>query len=179
MDSTNNDEGKELSGDDPQDPKLEEEVKVEAEEEEEAQRPYPSATVASIGVVRNSYNIKKQARMSTGGRAPRHCLAERTPSSGNKNTFHTLIHDYQYERVPKSDIPSGWNIDRSNNAGKTNSESEDGWGNNSKRWDSQYERLMNRIEQNSELIRNLTFSIDELRDLVNKLIKDSPSPPKE
>ena len=80
MDSTNNDEGKELSGDDLQDPKLEEEVKSEAEEKEEARRPYPSATIASIGVVRNSYNIKKQARMSTGGRCPCHFLAKRTPT---------------------------------------------------------------------------------------------------
>ena len=179
MDSTNNDEGKELSGDDPQDPKLEEEVKIEAEEEEEARRPYPSATVASIGVVRNSYNIKKQARMSTGGRAPRHCLAERTRTSGNKNLFHTLIYDYRCEKVPKSEIPSGWNIHRANDAGKTSSQSEEGWGNNSKSWDSQYDRLMNRIEQNTELIRNLTYNIDELKELVNKLIKDSPSPLKE
>ena len=179
MDSTNNDEGKEPSGDDLQDPKLEEEIKSEAEEGEEARRPYPRTTIASIGVLKSSHKIGKGARMSTGGRFPRHILAERTPTSGNKNHFHTSIHDYQYGRVPKSDIPSGWNIDRSNNARKKNSESEDGWGNNSKSWDSQYDRLMNRIEQNSELIRNLTFSIDELRDLVNNLIKDSPSPPKE
>ena len=59
MDSTNNDEGKELSGDDLQDPKLEEEIKSEAEEEEEARRPYPRTAVASIGVVGKSYNIKK------------------------------------------------------------------------------------------------------------------------
>ena len=132
MDSTNNDEGKELSGDDLQDPKLEEEVKSEAEEEEEARRPYPSATVASIGVVQNSHKIRKGARMSTGGICPRHFLAERTLTSGNKNPFHTLIHDYQYEKVPKSEILSDWNIHRSNDAGKTSSQSEEGWGNNSK-----------------------------------------------
>ena len=179
MVSTNNDEGKELSGDDLQDPKLEEEVKIEAEEAEEARRPYPSTTVASIGVVRSSYNIKKQARMRTGGRCSRHFLAERTPTSGNKNPFHTLIYDYQCEKVPKSEIPSGWNIHRSNNAEKTSSQFEEGWGNNSKSWDSQYDRLMNHIEKNTELIRTLTYNIDELKELVNKLIKDSPSPPKE
>ena len=81
--------------------------------------------------------------------------------------------------MPKSEIPFGWNIHRSNNAGKTSSQSEEGWGNNFKSWDSQYDRLMNQIEQNTELIRILTYNIDELKELVNKLIKDSPSPPKE
>ena len=87
MDSTNNDEGKELSGDDLQDPKLEEEIKSEAEEEEESRRPYPRTTVASIGVLKSSHKIGKGARMSTGGRFPCHILAERTLTSGNKNPF--------------------------------------------------------------------------------------------
>jgi hypothetical protein len=38
---------------------------------------------------------------------------------------------------------------------------------------------MNRIEHNTELIRNLTYKIDELKELIEKLIKDSPLPPKE
>ena len=68
MASTNNDKGKELSEDDLQNPKPEEVVRSEAEEEvEEDQRPYPSATIASIGVVQNSHKIKKNMRMSTGG----------------------------------------------------------------------------------------------------------------
>ena len=50
MVSTNNEERKELSGDDFQNPKPAEEVKSEAEEEvEEARRPYPRTTIASIG----------------------------------------------------------------------------------------------------------------------------------
>ncbi|KAK1699228.1 hypothetical protein QYE76_015925 [Lolium multiflorum] len=53
------------------------------------------------------------------------------------------------------------------------------WGNNSKSWDSPSDILLNRVEQNSELIRNLTYEIDELKELVKKLIKDSPSSPKE
>ena len=84
MVSTNNEEGKQLSGEDFQNPKPAEEDKIEAKEEvEEARRPYPRTTVASIGVVENSHKIKKGARMSTGGKCPRH-LAERTPTLGKK-----------------------------------------------------------------------------------------------
>jgi hypothetical protein len=35
---------------------------------------------------------------------------------------------------------------------------------------------MNRIEHNTELIRNLTYKIDELKELIEKLIKDAPAP---
>jgi hypothetical protein len=38
---------------------------------------------------------------------------------------------------------------------------------------------MSRIEHNSEMIRNLNYKIDDLRDLIEKLIKDSPPPPME
>jgi hypothetical protein len=38
---------------------------------------------------------------------------------------------------------------------------------------------MNRIEHNMELIRILSYQIDELKELIDKLIKDSPPPPKE
>ena len=116
--------------------------------------------------------------MSTGGKVPRHFLASRTPPSGIKNNFHTLIHDYQYQKVPDRDLPSGWDMDRSNNAGKEASKSEVVWGNNSKSWDSQTDVFMNRIEHNTEMIRTLTYKIDELKELVEKLIKDSSPPPK-
>ena len=54
------------------------------------------------------------------------------------------------------------------------------WGNNSKSWDSSSDILLNRVEHNSEMIRNLTYEIDELKELVKKLIKNSsPPPPKE
>ena len=69
-------------------------------------------------------------------------------------------------------------MDRSNNAGKMKSEAEE-WGNNSKSWDSSSDKFMNRVEHNSELIHNLTYKIDELKELVDKLIKNSPPPPKE
>jgi hypothetical protein len=76
-------------------------------------------------------------------------------------------------------LPSGWDIDRSNSAGKGSFKSEEGWGNNSKSWDSLADRFMNHIEHNSEMIRNLSHKIDDLKDLIEKLIKDSPALPKE
>jgi hypothetical protein len=81
--------------------------------------------------------------------------------------------------VPKAKLPSSWDIDRSNRAEKESFKREKEWGNNSKSWDSQSDMFMNRIEHNSEMIRNLTYKIDELKELIEKLIKDSPPPPKE
>ena len=78
-----NNKGKEPLEDDPQDPKREEEVESEAEGEvEEDPRAYPRATIASIGVVANPFKLKRGARMSTGGKVPRHFLAPRTPERG-------------------------------------------------------------------------------------------------
>jgi hypothetical protein len=70
-------------------------------------------------------------------------------------------------------------MDRSNNAGKGSSQFEEEWGNNSKSWDSRSDKFMHRIEHNSEMIRILTYKIDELKELVDKFIKDSSPPPKE
>jgi exopolyphosphatase/pppGpp-phosphohydrolase len=81
--------------------------------------------------------------------------------------------------VPKAKLPSSWDIDRSNRAEKESFKREEEWGNNSKSWDSQSDMFMNRIEHNSEMIHNLTYKIDELKELIEKLIKDSPPPPKE
>jgi hypothetical protein len=128
--------------------------------------------------VTNPNKFKKGARISTGGGVPRHLLAPRTSSSGN-NPFHTLIHEHKFQRVPKAKLPSSWDIDRSNSAEKESFKHEEEWGNNSKSWDLQTDRFMNRIEHNTELIRNLTYKIDELKELIEKLIKDSPPPPKE
>ncbi|KAK1663715.1 hypothetical protein QYE76_051874, partial [Lolium multiflorum] len=57
----------------------------------------------------------------------------------------------------------------------------EGWGNNSKSWDSPSDMLMSRVEHNSELIRNLTYEIEDLKELVKKLVEKNPppSPPKE
>ena len=177
MVSTNNNRGKKPLKDDFKDPKQDEEIKEEEVEEDPCS--YPRATIASIGVVANPFNLRRGARMSTGGRVPRCFLAPKTPSPGTNNPFHTLIHKHQFERVPELEMPSGWNMDRSNNAGKDDDASEAEWGNNSKSWDSPSDKFMNHIEHNSELICILTYKIDELKDLVNKLIDNSPSPPKE
>jgi hypothetical protein len=180
MSSANNDKGKKPLEEDHQDPKLKKEVESEAEGEEmeEDQSPRPSAVIASIGVVTNHDQFKKSARIRTGGGVPHHSLALRTSSSGN-NPFHTLIHERQFQRVPKAKLTSSWDIDCSNRAEKESSKHEEGWGNNSKSWDSQSDMFMSRIEHNSEMIRNLTYKIDELKALIEKLIKNSPPPPKE
>jgi hypothetical protein len=179
MASASNDKDKMPPEDDHQDPQLKEEVESEAEEEEmeEDRSSRPSAVIASIGVVTNHDQFKKSARIRTGGGVPRHSLAPRTSSSGN-NPFHTLIHEHQFQRMPKAKLPSSWDIDHSNRAEKESSKSEEGWGNNSKSWDSQSDMFMSWIEHNSEMIRNLTYKIDELKALIEKLIKDSPPPPK-
>jgi hypothetical protein len=67
--------------------------------------------------VTNPNKFKKGAWISTGGGVPRHFLAPRTSSSGN-NPFHTLIHEDQFQRVPKAKLPSSWDIDHSNSVEK-------------------------------------------------------------
>ncbi|KAK1665296.1 hypothetical protein QYE76_053455 [Lolium multiflorum] len=163
-----------------QDPELKEEVASEDEEEvEEVPRVHQRATIASIGVISNPSNTKRSARIATGGAVPRHYLAPRTSSPGNYRPFRNLIYDRQTEKTPKVVLPSGWDIDRSNIAGEMKSEAE-GWGNNSRSWDSPPDMIMSRVEHNSELIRNLTYEIEDLKELVKKLVeKDSPSSPKE
>jgi hypothetical protein len=177
MASASNDKDKTPLEDDHQDPQLKEEVESEAEEEEieKDRSSRPSAVIASIGVVTNHDQFKKSAQIRTGGDVPHHSLAPRTSSSGN-NPFYTLIHGYQFQRMPKAKLSSSWDIDRSNHAGKESSKSKEGWRNNSKSWDSQSDIFMSRIEHNSEMIRNLTYKIDELKALILPLQR-RPSPP--
>ncbi|KAK1693057.1 hypothetical protein QYE76_009754 [Lolium multiflorum] len=175
--------GKGLSDEDIQDPEwkeVDESVKEEDEEEvEEDSRAYPRATIASIEVVDNPFSAKRSARIRTGGRVPRHYLAPKTSSSGTYHPFRNLIYNSQIERTPKAALPSNWDIDRSNTAGRMKPEAEE-WGNNSKSWDSPSDILLNRVEHNSEMIRNLMYKIDELQELVEKLVKNSSPPsPKE
>ncbi|KAK1683731.1 hypothetical protein QYE76_044579 [Lolium multiflorum] len=59
--------------------------------------------------------------------------------------------------------------------GEMKSEAE-GWGNNSRSWDSPPDMIMSRVEHNSELIRNLTYEIEDLKELVKKLVERNPSP---
>ena len=117
-----NDKRKKTLEDGLQDPKLEEEVKSEDEEEvEEDKRHHLHATVASIGVVENPSNRKMGAQMSVGGRFQRLLLAPRTSSSSTNYPFHNLSHLDQIEKMPEVMRPNYWNIDRSNNAGKRSS----------------------------------------------------------
>ncbi|KAK1686850.1 hypothetical protein QYE76_047698 [Lolium multiflorum] len=160
-----------------QDPELKKEDAREDEEEvEEAPQEHQQATVASIGVISNPSNIKRSARIATGGAVPRHYLAPRTSSPSNYNPYRNLIYDRQTERTPKVVLPSNWDINRSDNAGEMKSEAE-GWGNNSKSWDSPPDMIMSRVEHNSEMIRNLTYEIEGLQELVRKLVEKNPSPP--
>ncbi|KAK1686750.1 hypothetical protein QYE76_047598 [Lolium multiflorum] len=112
-----------------QDPELKKEDAREDEEVEEAPQERQQATVASIGVISSPSNIKRSARIATGGAVPR-------------------------EKEPEAEE----------------------WGNNSKSWDSPSDRLLNRVEHNSEMIRNLIYRIDELQELIEKLVGNS-SPP--
>ncbi|KAK1611862.1 hypothetical protein QYE76_035535 [Lolium multiflorum] len=155
-------------------------VKEEDEEEvEEDSRAHPRATIASIKVVDNPFSANKSARIRTGGAVPRHYLAPKTSLSGIHHPFHNLIFNNQIEGTPKAALPSQWDIDRSNTAGRREPEAEE-WGNNSKSWDSPSDRLLNRVEHNSEMIRNLTYRIDELQELIEKLVRNSSPPsPKE
>ncbi|KAK1697185.1 hypothetical protein QYE76_013882 [Lolium multiflorum] len=164
-----------------QDHELKEEVESEDEEEvEETPQVHQRATVASIGVIANPSNTKRSARIATGGGIPRRFLAPRTSSPGIHHPFRNLIYSRQTKRTPKVVLPSGWDIDRSNTAGEMKPEAE-GWGNNSKSWDSPSDMLMSRVEHNSELIRNLTYEIEDLKELVKKLVEKNPpsSPPEE
>ncbi|KAK1670361.1 hypothetical protein QYE76_058520 [Lolium multiflorum] len=177
-----NNKGKGLSDEDIQDPEwkeVDESVKEEDEEEvEEDSRAHPRATIASIRVVENPFSAKRSARIRTGGKVPRHYLAPKTSPPGTYNPFHNLIFNSQIERTPKAALPSNWDIDRSNTAGRMKPEAEE-LGNNSKSWDSPSDILLNRVEHNSEMIRNLMYKIDELQELVEKLVKNSSPPPKE
>jgi hypothetical protein len=87
---------------------------------------FESTMIASIGVVTSHDKFKKSACIRTGGGVPRHILAPRTSLLGN-NPFHTLIHEHQFQKVPRSRLPSGWDIDHSNSVGKESSKSEEGW----------------------------------------------------
>ncbi|KAK1606640.1 hypothetical protein QYE76_030313 [Lolium multiflorum] len=175
--------GKEFPDEDDRDLGWKEEdkdVKEEDEEEvEEDSRARPRATIASIKVVDNPFSANKSARIRTGGAVPRHYLAPKTSPSGTHHPFHNLIFNNQIEGTPKAALPSQWDIDRSNTAGEKEPEAEE-WGNNSKSWDSPSDRLFNRVEHNSEMIRNLIHRIDELQELIEKLVRNSSPPsPKE
>jgi hypothetical protein len=73
----------------------------EGETKEEDQGSRTSTMIASIGVMTSHDKFKKSARIRAGGGVPHHILAPRTSPSGN-NPFHTLIHEHQFQKVPRS-----------------------------------------------------------------------------
>jgi hypothetical protein len=99
MASSSDDKEKTRLEDDTKGFRLKEEVESEDEEEDPSSR--PNTMVASIGVVTDHDKFKKSARIRTGGGVPRHTLAPRTSPSG-QNPFRTLIHEYQFQKVPRS-----------------------------------------------------------------------------
>jgi hypothetical protein len=103
MAPSSDDKGKKPMEEDHQDLQLKEEVESEAEEEEmeEDQSSCPSTMIASIGVVTSHNKFKKSACIRTREGVPHHILAPRTSPSGN-NPFHTLIHEHQIQKVPRS-----------------------------------------------------------------------------
>jgi hypothetical protein len=103
MASSSNDKAKTSPEDDHQDLQLEEEVESEAKEEEmeEDQSSCTSTMIARIGLVTSHDKFKKSAHIRNGGGMPCHILAPRTSLSDN-NPFHTLIHEHQFQKVPRS-----------------------------------------------------------------------------
>src|SRR3954469_21701009 len=65
----------------------------------------------------------------------------------------------------------------SNRAGRKHSNLEE-WRKNNKDWDPRFELIVGCIEHNSELIRTLAFDMEDLKKLVEDLIKRTPPPPK-
>jgi hypothetical protein len=99
MASSSNGKEKTPPKDDTIDFRLKEEVESEDEEEDQGSR--PNTVIASIRVATDHDKFKKSARIRTGGGVPRHTLAHRT-SPSSQNPFHTLIHEFQFQKVPKS-----------------------------------------------------------------------------
>jgi hypothetical protein len=104
MASSSDDKEKTPPKDDTKDFRLKEEVESEDEEEDQISR--PNTMIASIGVVTDHDKFKKSARIRTRGCVLCHTLAPRTSPLG-QNPFHTPIHEYQFQKVPRSQLPSG------------------------------------------------------------------------
>ena len=119
--------------------------------------------------------------MRTGGKVPHGDIAEKNSSSYFENPFHNLLHSHQLDNSSKSKLPTFWDMDRSDSAGKGSfgPEIEGKWGGDSKSWDSPLDRIMSRIESNTEMIRNHGYKLDELKETTEKLVERTPSPPKE
>ena len=160
---------------------MEEMVEDEEEEIKEDLREYPYATIARIDVAPNPFPLKKGARISTGGKIPHRNLAERVPLPRTSNPFHTLLHYHQLENTPARELPTFWDMDRSSRAGSGSfgPEVKEGWEALNKSWDSPMDKLMSRVENNTEMIRNLGFQIEDLKAIIENLIDAIPPLPKD
>ena len=150
------------------------------EEIEDDPSQYPYATIARIDVTPNPFPPKKGARISAGGKVPRRNLAERVPLPRTTNPFHTLLHHYQFENTPVGELPSFWNMDRAEHAGRGSFDPEvkEEWGTSTKSWDSPMDKLMSHVENNIEMIRSLSFQIEDLKAINEKLIEALQVSPK-
>ena len=63
-------------------------------------------------------------------KVPRGGIAERNSSSYLENPFHNLLHSHQLDNSSKSKLPTFWDMDRSDSAGKGSfgPEIEEKWG---------------------------------------------------
>lgn len=159
-----------------------EEMAEDGEEEiKDDSREYPFATIARIDVAPNPFPLKKGARISTGGKIPRRNLAERVPLPHTSNPFHTLLHHHQFENTPVGELPTFWNMDRSERAGRGSfgPEAKDGWESSTKSWDSPMDKLLSHVDNNTEMIRNLSFRIEDLKAVIEKFIQAIQAPPKD
>lgn len=98
--------------------KVEEKPEAAEEEIEDDPHEYPMATIARIDVVPNPPSLRHTTRISTGGKAPHHNLAAKSPYPNTRNSFDNLMHSHQLENCPKELLPTSWDLDRSNSAGK-------------------------------------------------------------
>ena len=89
------------------------------------------------------------------------------------NPFHTLLHHYQFENTHVGELPSFWNMDHSEHAGRGSFglEVKEERGTSTKSWDSPMDKLMSRVENNTEMIRNLSFQIEDLKAMIEKHIE--------
>ena len=154
-------------------------MSVDDGEEEDDQRQYPYATIAKIGVSANPSVLKKGGWLQPGDKDPRRNSAGRSPFLRTRNPFHTLIHNHQLENTPLGELPSGWNIDRTYaRSGSLGPDIEDSWRSSSDDWNSPIGLLRSRIESNTEMIRNLGFQLEELKETIERLIRIiNPTPP--
>ena len=151
----------------------------DGEEFEEDQRQYPYTTIARIEVTKNPPVLGKKGELQSANKSPHG--AGRSSFSQTRNPFHTLIHSHQFENIPLGKLPSAWDIDHTHaGSGSFEAVNNDGWGGAPDDWNSPMGLLMNRVEGNTEMICNLGYQLEELKETIERLIRIiAPSPPRE